>query len=371
VKIIRGNVRISGALVLFAALGVSTAAAAGCQVISGLTGSFELAPADDGGPPPGSDAGNTNPLSAQPPGPPSGGPSGGPISFVAAVHTVDLGDMGDTPGYDLDHVDTCYDDAGGSCVSSKTHCDANGGIDNGGAALLSLVELTSTSVNFHSTYLDTSVNEGKWTLLIQVTDYNGEDDDLGVNVAIYPSTGLGSAPQWDGTDAWPVEPSSVGPGGLGDPVYTSLGAYVSGGVLVAGLPTVSILFSGGSTFGVTLVGGVLTGKLVKGPHGWGLTNGIVAGRWTTQAVFQALSALRVNGAPFCTDSQVFALAQEAICSGADILANASDPPTLPCDSISLGFGFTADPAQIGPLGPPLELDGGCPPGMDPSTATCN
>ncbi len=42
VKIIRGDVRMSGALVLFAALGVSMAAAAGCQVIAGLTGAYGL-----------------------------------------------------------------------------------------------------------------------------------------------------------------------------------------------------------------------------------------------------------------------------------------------------------------------------------------
>jgi hypothetical protein len=378
VKSVRRKLQISGGVLLAASLVVSVAAG-GCQLIAGLTGNYMIEPSSDAGP--GKDAGggggddagnNTGCESAQPPAPPPETAGGGTISFVVAVRTVDLGDLGDTPGYDLDHICTCTDDAGPSCLSPTSHCDVPGtGIDNSAAGLIQLVESTSSNVNFHSTNLDTTANEGKWTLLIQVSDYNGEPDDFDVNVALYPSSGLGSTPSWDGSDMWPVEPSSVGEGGVSDPVYTSLGAYVSGGVLVAGLPNVGIVFSGGSTFSLSLVSGILTGKLVKGAHGWSITDGIVAGRWPTQAVFEVLSTIQTGGAPICTNSPLFSVAKNAICNAADIRANASDPPTLPCDAISMGFGFAADPAQIGGLGPQSTFDGGCPPGTDPSTTMCN
>jgi hypothetical protein len=397
-----------GSLVAVAAL-----VAGGCAVIAGLSGNYTLAPdagadagkgrADAGSHDTGTkktdaghsdagagkvdsgkvdsgklkvDSGRGTPdasscYSLQPPGPPSPSANGGSITFVAAVRTVDIGDKGDTPGYDLDKIDTCCDDAGPSCTSVKIHCDAPGGVDNGAGVLLADIQLADSELQLGSTSLSSRAAAGDWSLLIQVSGYNGKADDFGVNVTLFPSPGLGKTPAWDGSDSWPVNPTSVGDGGLANPVYTSQGAFVSGGVLVAAVPEVQIDFGGQAGFFIDVVGGVLTGNLVKDGTGWKITNGIIAGRWPTAQVFRSLGAIHGPGGSFCTNSTLFSYVKTAVCQGADILANASDPVSDPCDSVSFGIGFTADPALLGGVGPTIGYDGGCAPEASPSNVTCN
>ncbi len=390
---------------------VALAAATGCGVIAGLSGNFTLAPdagavdgslASDAAQPDAgkkADAGRrdggagkvdsgkakgdsakakvdsgkvdaTGCYSLQPPGPPSPSATGGATTFVVAIRTVDIGDKGDSPGYDLDHVDTCCADAGPSCVSVKTHCDAPGGVDNGAAALLSDIQLADSQLQLGSTALSSRANAGAWSLLIEVSNYNGKADDFEVDVTFYPSPGLGKKPAWDGSDVWPVDPVSVWDGGIKSPRYTSQGAFVAGGVLVAAVPDVEIMFGGGAGFFIEIVGGVLTGNIVKDGTDWKITNGMIAGRWTTSQVFRSLAGVHTPGGSICTTSTLFSYVKTAVCGAADILANAIDPVSSPCDSVSFGFGFAADPAKIGAIGPIIHYDGGCAPEASLANITC-
>jgi hypothetical protein len=398
---------------LVAALGCVAVVATGCQGIAGLSGSFVLASeagadsalgrpdasvhdakADDAkGPRADADA-STTPHDAskdapvvkhdsgadaseasvcgslQPPGPPAPDASGGTTSFVVALRSVDMGDKGDIPGYDLDKVDTCCDDAGPSCVSVKQHCDAPGGVDNEAAKIFQMFDLIDQGLNMGSSTLSQRAAAGKWTLLFQISDYNGEPDDFSVRVALFPSPGLSSTPKWDGTDSWPVSATAVGDGGLSNPSYVSQGAYVAGGVLVAAFPQAAIEFTGGAVFTVRLIGGVITGRLVKNGKSWELNDGVLAGRWRTSDVFASLGWLQTAGGVLCTTNPYFPTAKAAVCQAADLLSNAADPASVPCDSVSLGMGFTAFAAQLGAITPPNAFDGGCAPDANPATVTC-
>ncbi len=142
----------------FAALGVASGLVALAALADGCAlPSFTLAPAVDAGPdvPVGWPTGC---MEATYPDPPGGVDDGIDLmGLVFAIHTIDMGDNGDTPGYDLDSTCTCFDDAGSSCNGASpqlsTYCDATGGIDNQAAKLFQLIELPAGQGLFGSDYL--------------------------------------------------------------------------------------------------------------------------------------------------------------------------------------------------------------------------
>ncbi len=377
-------------LAVLAAAGLGGGAAASCQLVAGLDWSIADAGADAGtGGAPGADGGPGD-ASSEEAGPPSGcggptypDPPGGTDStmtipgLVFALRTIDLGDMGDTPGYDLDDVCTCTDDAGPSCVGASpqpsTYCDAPGGVDDQAAKLFQLIELPVGSGSFGSAYFSAKANEGAWSLLVRLDGYSGMPDDPAVQVSLYDSAGL-LAPKWQGADAWPVTPGSVFvDAGVVSPRFTSSGAYVAGSVLVATLPTCVLTLRGGGVDQITiqLSAGVLTGKLVQMGGAWSLEDGVLAARWSLTDVFRSLSSYRDNnGQPICTNATTYSIAKGVICSDADILVDGTQPKSAACDALSFGLGFTADPALVGPVGAAGATPDGCSPASDPALDSC-
>jgi len=331
------------------------------------------------------DAGDDAPSDAPEAGPPGCGktypdPPGGadqPINntFVLAFRSIDLGEgAASPPGYDLDHQCTCINGVGPSCVSLQNHCDAPDGVDNASAQLISLVQLGLGAGIFGSSYFSTKANEGNWSLLLQVSNYNGLADDPSVDVAMYPSPGMvGMMPTWNGTDAWPISATCVMGGDPQKPLFASKGAYVTSHVLVAAMPSVALTISGGvETITFHLTGGVVTGTLSGPPGHLQITDGVMAARWQAQDIFNALSSYRgPDSKPICTDiGFTYQTAKTAICNGLDILADASGAKSLPCDSLSMGLGFRAEEALLGAVTAPPQPSAGCSPATDPANDHC-
>jgi hypothetical protein len=367
--------RLLGAALAALAIGVG---AVSCQVVAGLDGNFRAAPvgtggAGDAGAPEAGPAGCQSATYAGPPGGVDDGTTIGPV--VVAVHTVNLGDMGTIPGFDLDNVCTCTDDAGPSCAGRSAqaglYCDAPGGIDNQFAKIVQLIQVPLGAATFSSTAFSNEANAGNWTLLVEIDGYNGMKDDPSVTVSLFPCPGLGVTPKWDGTDSWAVLDTDVDSAGM--PVFTSDGAYVSGGTLVASVPGVPITLAGAKeTITLTLSSAVLTGQLGQTNGQWRLEQGVLAARLGITNFFQSLSAYRDNqGLPLCTNSGlIYMTAKTSICNDADILLTATDPSSTTCDAVSFGMGFTADPAQRGPSVPAPTPTPGCSPATDPANDSC-
>lgn len=355
-------------------LGAVAAGAGACQLVAGLDGDFTAAPQPDGGAG-GAGGGAPGCLAATYPDPPTVPDDAISTEFVIALRTIDLGEGAMTPpGYDLDHVCTCFADAGPSCESTIAHCDGPGGVDNATSQFFTLIQVALGASSFSSAKFSADVESGVWSLLARVRGYNGMPDDPAVEVALFPSPGTGTPPLWDGNDAWAVSAQSVDGGDLEQPVYGSAGAYVANGVLVAAMPTILMKLGGEEdTITFRLTGGVLTGHLAPQGSGYGLTGGIIAARWKIDDVFAALSTYRDGkGEPFCTDL-VFAYdtAKKTLCNGRDILADSAGPRSQPCDALSIGVGFTAHAAQLGAVSPPPMPTPGCPPETDPANDSCN
>lgn len=284
----------------------------------------------------------------------------GDQSFIVAVHTIDVG-LGDAGvagllGYDLDQIYTCCDGGAESCktnVTGTSHCDDSEGRDNAGAHLFqSLSKLDSAQ--FNTTTIEQRLQSGAYSILMQVTHYNGQLDDTSVTAALYASTGVMSdaGARWDGTDSWTLNDKFVTDPDASPvlPTHFDTSAYVSGGMLVMHINfPISLGSSGASAVEIDLTAGLVTGRIVPMGNGtYAIADGQIAGRWNNSQLLGQLPTLSVMGNAICQGTSYYSLVKNLICNNSDIR---TDPTTDKmgglCDAISIGFGFTADPALMG------------------------
>jgi hypothetical protein len=326
--------------------------------------------------------------------------TGSPAPVVVALRTLDIGsrpDGGAPPvyGYDLDGVCTCP--AADSCRTpsgSSQRCDEDGGRDNAGGELLR----TFSAFNvFNQDDLTRRLQAGLYGLVILLRDYNGAANDARVTVAVYISNGVNAVadggtvppPRYDGTDRWTVDPGSILGGSSLDgadcatasntcvPNYFDDKAYVADHVLVASLDF-PLSLGGGANMGyiaLDLTGSVVTARLVKRGASFALEDGRLTGRWATSKLLAGLAVLPdpfLGGAYLCGDDPTYVSVKKTICGSTDITARAADDSKgAPCDALSVGFGFTAEPAILGRvLAPRGATPRGCSDGGAPVKDQC-
>jgi hypothetical protein len=90
-------------------------------------------------------------------------------------------------------------------------------------------------------------------------------------------------------------------------------------------------------------------------------------------VFAALSSFRGQGTltKICKNDLAYTFVKPRLCSSRDILTDPVQPASSPCDALSFGLGFTADPALLGGVLPAAMPVPVCDPGQDPIDDTCN
>lgn len=290
----------------------------------------------------------------------------GPQFFAVRVFgsTNDAGVL----GYDLDNHCT-GDDASTtnapSCTSSTPleQADGDGGIDDAFQKSLQ----TNPNGSFVDDVLSANARTGRYTLLVQLTQWNGQDDDNSVNVALIASSGLQCVqqsdcvdagddagptflPQWNGLDVWTYTdetrqneliPSST----VGVPVVSNRAhhGYITRGHLVVrdGVD----LEMGFNATSITLTSPIITADVVHADGGVVLQNGIVTGasRIENTIKFLKRSLVPQLGIPSCKLGSVFSTFKTQLCQFSDIRV---DGDAGACDAFSVAFGFEAEPALI-------------------------
>ncbi|MBI4701373.1 MAG: hypothetical protein HY744_09475 [Deltaproteobacteria bacterium] len=403
--------------VLFLAAAAAAAAGASC-----VLGQFELVGAPDAGADGAVDAGKDGQGDdggdGAPPGcqratapPPPAQPDPGPddVWFVVGLKWIDFGETkvknGPEVGYDLDKFCTCCKapcpDEGPSCkypawATDGGQCDGPGGRDNSVSEIFAAAGIFADNLTSESQ--NKSLLKGNWSLLVRIAQYNGKANDAQVEVAIFPSPGLGNddclgpdpKPKFDGSDRWPVSATAlekISDGGKGDagacanapgydlskPKYIDQGAYVNNWVVVANLPEAGLeIAEEEGTMHVTLAAGFVAGRIEKQADGYHLLDAGLGGMWKLNLFFETLGKMTSGGKAICTDHSLYPLLKQGICSHADILSKVAGP-TTPCDSISFGMALEAVPAQLGRI---VEVgqsagDGGCPPETNPGNDNCD
>lgn len=304
--------------------------------------------------------------SAWPPTPPSIQDAGGSQELVLALHTLDFHEGSDYKaiGFDIDRSCTC-EGGPSTCKApvdapADSWCDGPDGRDNAAGGLIA----AATMLGLSSTSLNQGIAEGEWSVLFRVQGYNGLPDDDEVSVAWLVPENLMKVPSWDGSDTWAIKGTCLGRDGngnldLSNPLVVDKSAYVREGRLVASLRGGARL-EVSSTFTFVAGDAYLVAKLQPSGSTWLVQDGVLAGIWKSNDILAALSGTKVANVPVCTDNPVYPAIKETICKYRDILGGVG-LPSVPCDSLSLAFTFTASPARIG-----VALD--TPPPANPCTA---
>ncbi|MCA9622141.1 MAG: hypothetical protein KC731_24125 [Myxococcales bacterium] len=340
-------------------------------------------------------------------------PDGDGIDFVTAMRWIDMGEASDmsqgpTIGYDLDGRCSCQGETDLCTPPSFARypnllCDGPSARDNNASRVFAEAA-TYFNTDISSTAFSTQLFEGDYGILVRVRDYNGEPNDRRVRVGFYPSPGIRrdpcndptALPAWDGEDRWPIDAralaAGVGSGGMGgsgggasggsggsdcpvepdpaldEPIYFDDNAYVAGYVLVASLPKSQLFLSRGRS--ITIIGGALTGRIESGLHGYELRDGLLVGRWSDDHVLADLAGLiGEDDAPVCTDAGIYNLVKAAVCKYMDI-EGVVGGPTAPCDAISFGITFEAEPAKLGTVQLVEDTALKCPTSTDPAGDRC-
>ena len=218
-----------------------------------------------------------------------------------------------------------------------------------------------------------SLCQGAYNIIFAVSSYNGLPEDDSVRVDIYPSPGIAelkpidcSSSEWDGSgscwtrdDVWGIQSSHVentqpGPD-PGPATYYDPAAFVRDGVIVAALPeNTPIWFPGdravNTVVPMVLHGGILIGRLAERTGEWEVTDGTLAGRTRKSDLIEGFGMLGV-----CEGEPAFTVIQSFVDTSADLMSTGAVAPDTPCDALSVGFGFTASEATVGPLVDVTEL----------------
>ena len=304
------------------------------------------------------------------------------VEVVLAIQSIDLGLGSDAGtelapyGFDLDRVCTCPGPP--SCIQEQgapQTCDDDAGRDHAGLELFRELNALAPSSTEQT---NQGLRAGQYGLLFDIQNYNDTANDKQVSVAVYASNGSSGVedggmpqPSHDGTDHWTLDPTYVVGGsrlagsscernqGACKPIFFDDNAYIKDHVLVA---RIEFPFSFGTrTFlgGVvmSLKGSVVVGKLERVPlagggQSYGITNGTIAGRWPTRQLLSTLAAVPdylSNARPFlCGDDFSYMYFKYRACQVADITSNPTlDNTNAPCDAVSMGFRFSAEPAHLG------------------------
>lgn len=365
---------------LFLLPGAALSTALACSVAVNLDNLSGGQPARDAGVDDGGDA-SVGCVSATFPAAPEGAAAGGDIEFVVAVREVDFGEnagLDEPVGLDVDGVCTCSP-GGGSCAypawATEIHCDLKGGIDNASGKLFKNITALVGGAAFGSGHYSTTASEGRWSLLLRVTGYNGEKDDEKVTLSIYTGGAMPApgGPAWNGADEWPVSSASLVDGAdINKPVQVDADAYVSGGILVAHVEGARIdLVGDNGPLGVRLTGGTLAAPLGKDESGgFRIEGGTVAARWRWADFFEALGSAALGGSPTCAGSSLYSQIQKRVCASVDIASTAGGE-TADCDAISFGMKFTALPAKLGAVYPAPGPVAQCAAGTEPVNNACD
>jgi len=319
-----------------------------------------------------------------PPEKPAAGAQGDGAGQVFAVRSLQLGV--DTEwksiGYDLDGRK--------SNEASTDHCklaadtpanikvDGNNGIDNSfGRNILPQLPVEPAQL---TTDVNNSISQGAVTLLLAIDKLGGGTDYVDLPAALYAGAaltdenGTAMAPQWDGTDEWPVfcelldsclpSGTPAPPGNKSKVQFAN--SYVAGGTWVSGAKgtgTIKVALSvAGYSLDLTVHNAVISAKLGSGAPPTSATEGVMAGILSTSEVTATLESMagKLNSS-FC-DSESLESFKGQIIGASDIMADGTQDPAKSCDGISIGLGFTLQAVKLGKA---MDQQ---PAGEDPCTA---
>lgn len=362
---------------------------AACQIVAGLEMPALVDPMDGG-----ADAAVAVDVDACAPDVPSRKQGPGSPDIEPIVFAVEFLDIATTverkaerlcPGaaIDLDGLDTCapamapdggLSVVGNACRGLDSFCDPEGGGDSALQAIATGAIGTTPEPDDDP---NLQIQRGDIGILLELTNYNGQDDDEKVSLSLIQSAGTtlpdGGFPKPDGgggtptfeesKDLWVPRAESFFDETA--PRYSVTNAYVVGGVLVArfSAPDEPLSFGGVAT-NLYADEVVMTATIVReGERPVRLDKGRIALRIPARSVFDYAVSRLIGGDSVCDDTQTGADLRKffgrLVCGGLDLPAEPTVTVTEKlCDAVSYASGFYATRARRTPKTVKLPGDAG-------------
>lgn len=248
-------------------------------------------------------------------------------------------------------VDLCKPKNG--APPSTPYPDGNDGIDNSfGKNILPLFKAIAPS--FADT-VNAGFQNGDYTLIAHLDQLGAGPDAPSLVTKLYGGAPIGSAPAWDGTDCWPLVQEH-----LSDPTDKSSAKVVFDKSSVAanawssgGTATVVLDLSlGGTAVRLTIYQARLSMNL--NPDHTGAMAGQLGGVLDTEELVAELKKVVGSFDPsLCTSPAVESMANQYR-QASDILKDGTQDPSVECDAISIGLGFTMKAVNLGDIAPPVN-----------------
>lgn len=299
-----------------------------------------------------------------------------PILFAAYTFALKAdGDplLCDEPGFDIDGIDTgppgvCDNPACRALPSTGVHnsakCDAPGGVDNAGLALFNKVaQVPGAAPQLKAITINDYVRRGLLNLLVELTDYNGQEEDDQVTANFYLSSGMDGITAkpnglkevvalplvWDGTQpdtAWVVDERSVrSEGRFVFPRQTATG-YVRQGLLAipsTGSGVTPSLFGEPTTFD----DGIFLARIVRDGGRYRLTHGRMGMRLPSRVFLNSIGRFVSGATQLCDKPNAgpYAILRDVVCGYLDLPTGPVNP-NVDCDTLSFSLAFLATEARL-------------------------
>jgi hypothetical protein len=266
------------------------------------------------------------------------------------------------------------------------------GIDDALGRMIANIKMTFGTEIVSSAQVNQQTNDGQIppVALFRIRNYGGLQDDNHVDVDWYAPVLMGATteggvpeagtpPKWDGTDVWPIEPTTFAQPpsadgkvpGKGMVARTSIDGYVTSYHLVAKFPDgIPFRFW---LFGAPLYSPVLTANIFPNTitKKFELRDGLITGRASMRDVLGLIPVMTLalpTAMALCTDSPLYPTISDFICTYPDLTSSSNE--SSDCDMMSAALGFETSPAKLGDViavTPPTPL---CPPEIDPARLPC-
>jgi hypothetical protein len=249
-------------------------------------------------------------------------------------------------GYDIDGkattahaTDVCQPVNG--APASDVYPDGDDGIDNNyGKTLLPILAGLQGDVE---AAINNTLDQGTYSVILDLQKLGTGADYNPLLTRFYLGAELGSAPKWDGTDTWKLQPGMLN--SAADPTSAKVqfaAGYLVGNTWVSGTRTDLLLRFGGVD--LLLHHAVITMQLDEAHQN--VTKGIVSAVLDTQDLLDKIKSAAASVSTTYCDASLLDPVLKSVAAASDILKDGTQDPSKPCDGISFAFGFDAVPAHI-------------------------
>jgi len=205
---------------------------------------------------------------------------------------------------------------------------------------------------------DGAIQGGAWTLQIQVLGLSGDpaQTSSGLVARVFASLSYPGTPAFDETTSWPVASTSLADGATieGGAIAAFPNASITSGRFDSGRATGPLRFTITPTLELIVHDPRITFEHVSREDAQG---GTLSGVLDVQELIDTEEAIASHISPsLCTSFDAIAARVRA---AADILQDGTNAPGVPCDGISIGFGFdarlVANPTAVTQVEPVVDI----------------